>query len=80
MSKTDYQIAKELGIIDSIFCKEEHHPNSVRLMKFLEEIDFSEFNDFFCWKSGGDGDNGEILMHQLDAFFDFLDNTNDKTM
>ena len=47
-----------------------HHPKSVRLMNFLMEHDFNDYGDYFCWKSGGDGDNGEALMYQLDAFFE----------
>ena len=27
----------------------------------------------FYWKQGGDGDNGEALMYELDAFFELLD-------
>jgi hypothetical protein len=29
--------------------------------------------DYFCWKTGGDGDNGETLMYQMDAFFELFD-------
>jgi len=48
----------------------EHHPESVRLFRELEEIDFSLCGDYFRWKSGGDGDNGETLMYQLDIVFE----------
>lgn len=51
----------------------EHHPKSIELMKYLESIDFNIFNDYFCWKVGGDGDNGETLMYQLDAYFEAKD-------
>lgn len=51
----------------------DHHPKSERLMRFLMDYDFSNDDDFFCWKKGGDGDNGEQLMYQLDAFFEMLD-------
>lgn len=50
-----------------------HHPKSLELMKFISEIDFNNYGDYFCWKSGGDGDNGEILMYQMDAFFEAKD-------
>jgi hypothetical protein len=50
-----------------------HHPMSKRLLTFLKEHDLADHNGYFDWKSGGDGDNGEILMFQMDAFFEFLD-------
>ena len=31
-------------------------------------LDF-ENEDYFCFKSGGDGDNGEILMDLFDYYF-----------
>jgi len=51
----------------------EHHPKSEELMSFLQEIDFHCYGDYFCWKTGGDGDNGEALMYQLDAYFELKD-------
>lgn len=51
----------------------KHHPKSKRLFQFLMDYDFEQYQDCFCWKRGGDGDNGEILMYQLDAFFEMLD-------
>lgn len=51
----------------------EHNPKSVELFKFIAEIDFEVYSDCFCWKSGGDGDNGETLMYELDAYFDEQD-------
>jgi hypothetical protein len=47
-----------------------HHPKSLALFKRLAEIDFKFCNDCFCWKSGGDGDNGETLMYELDILFE----------
>ena len=47
-----------------------HHPESIRLMKRLMEIDFELCDDYFCWKKGGDGDNGEALMYELDIYFE----------
>ena len=51
----------------------DHHPKSEELFLFLSELDFTVYGDFFHWKSGGDGDNGETLMYQLDAFFEAKD-------
>jgi hypothetical protein len=47
-----------------------HHPKSKELFKFIAKIDFENGGDFFCFKSGGDGDNGEILMWYMDEFFE----------
>lgn len=71
----DYEKAKELGIISKdrwIRCI-AHHPMSERIMEFLAEHDFKDYDDYFCWKLGGDGDNGESLMYEMDAFFEMLD-------
>lgn len=77
----DYKKAKELKLTEIDRWEEyiDHHPMSVRLMNFLKEHDFYDYGDYFCWKTGGDGDNGETLMYQMDAFFELLeqpDNTN----
>lgn len=48
----------------------EHHPKSIELFKRLEDVDFHLCDDHFCWKSGGDGDNGEALMYELDIIFE----------
>lgn len=34
----------------------DHHPKSVALFKALSDIDIEHGNDYFSWKSGGDGD------------------------
>lgn len=47
-----------------------HHPKSQQIMRGLERIDWTYNSDFFCWKTGGDGDNGEQLMYELDVFFE----------
>jgi len=72
---TDYQKAKQLGLtnLDRWEKGIEHHPMSVRLMEFMAEHDFNDYGDYFCWKTGGDGDNGESLMFEMDAFFETLD-------
>ena len=73
--KTDYSRAKALGLtskdrwVDDI----PHHPKTVRLMGFLGKHDHEDWGDRFQWKTGGDGDSGEVLMYQMDAFFELLD-------
>jgi len=71
----DYEKAKLLGLTEIDRWEEgvAHHPMSMRLMKFLEEHDYNDYNDHFCWKTGGDGDNGEMLMFEIDAFFEMID-------
>jgi hypothetical protein len=51
----------------------DHHPKSVELYEAIAKIDFELCNDFFCWKSGGDGDNGEFLMYEMDIYFECKD-------
>ena len=69
---TDYEKAKSLGLTDLNRWEDgiDHHPMSERLISFLMEYDY---DDHFRWKKGGDGDNGEALMYQMDAFFEMLD-------
>jgi hypothetical protein len=75
----DYKKSRELGLIyDGRWSKGvDHHPMSERLMRFLCDHDFVDYDDYFCWKMGGDGDNGETLMYQMDAFFELLDKKDD---
>lgn len=47
----------------------EHNSKSKEIYKFISDLDF-ENGDAFCFKSGGDGDNGEILMTLLDKYFE----------
>lgn len=51
------------------FLNHRHLKESQELFNFISELDFNEANDFFGWKSGGDGDNGEVLLNELDAYF-----------
>ena len=76
----DYAKAKELGLTNLNRWEDgmDHHPNSFRLMSFLEQHDLKDYDDFFCWKVGGDGDNGESLMYEMDAFFEMLEKTGEK--
>ncbi len=46
---------------------------SVALFKQIDQLDFEVNNDYFGWKSGGDGDNGEVLMYLLDMIFEAED-------
>jgi hypothetical protein len=55
----------------------DHHPKSVELFEHLRTLDCWLFDDFFDWKAGGDGDNGEVLMYALDMYFDRCDQTPD---
>jgi hypothetical protein len=70
-----YTKAKEYGLTDINRWEDdiEHHPKSREIMEFISDHDFFDYNDYFCWKYGGDGDNGEALMYQLDAYFETLD-------
>lgn len=47
----------------------DHDPRSIDLYKHIEKLDFEECGDSFCFKSGGDGDNGEHLMYLMDDYF-----------
>ncbi|MEK0337790.1 MAG: hypothetical protein QQN41_10195 [Nitrosopumilus sp.] len=74
----DYEKAKQLGTIKKNRWENgiAHHPMSKRLVEFLSEHDINDYDDYFCWKIGGDGDNGEQLMFEMDAFFEMLDLVN----
>ena len=45
----------------------DHHPQSEDIFKAISKIDFLLHGDSFCFKSGGDGDNGESLMYLMDV-------------
>ena len=47
----------------------EHDSRSEELYGFISNYDFKFAGDYFCFKSGGDGDNGEALMYLLDEYF-----------
>lgn len=51
----------------------EHHPESRELMKKIIDLDFYFGRDRFCFKIGGDGDNGEHLMYLMDIIFEKRD-------
>lgn len=50
-----------------------HHPMSEKLMAHLKRVDHKFYDYYFDWRDGGDGDNGETLMYQMDSFFEALD-------
>jgi hypothetical protein len=70
-----YEQAKMLGLTNKDRWGQgiEHHPKSEELMRFIAEHDFNDYGDYFCWKIGGDGDNGETLMYMMDAYFELMD-------
>jgi len=74
----DYLKAEALGLTTKNRWEDgiDHHPMSVRIVEFLVEHDFYDNDDYFCWKVGGDGDNGELLAFELDAFFEMIDREN----
>ena len=47
----------------------EHNTKSKEIYDFISDLDFKN-GDFFIFKSGGDGDNGEFLMDLLDCYFE----------
>lgn len=47
----------------------DHDPRSIEIFKAIAKIDLEVGSDYFCWKYGGDGDNGEHLMFELDIYF-----------
>lgn len=75
----DYERACNKGLtsIDRWGTDVPHHPESIRLMDFLGQHDFIDCQDSFCWKRGGDGDNGETLMFQMDAYFELREQDNE---
>jgi hypothetical protein len=46
-----------------------HHPKAKDLAREIAKIDFDN-GDYFCFKFGGDGDNGEHLTYLLDCYFE----------
>lgn len=46
-----------------------HDQRSIEIVRALMRIDLQQCGDYFCWKLGGDGDNGETLAYELDVYF-----------
>ncbi len=55
-----------------------HDPRAEALARAIAQIDFEENGDRFCFKFGGDGDNGEELAYLLDIYFEELDTVNEE--
>lgn len=74
----DYKKVEELGLINPNRWDEgvEHHPMSEKLVSFMADHDYNDYDDAMCIKTGGDGDNGEHMMYLMDAFFEMLDKDN----
>ena len=74
-----YERAKANGFCDQDRWGEDvdHHPKSLELMKFLEKHDLHDYGEYFCWNVGGDEDNGETLMCEMDAYFEQKDKDNE---
>lgn len=51
----------------------DHHPESVKTINALGQLDFYLGGDLLCVKTGGDGDNGEHMMYLLDIYFEARD-------
>jgi len=68
---------ENLGIVHD--CNERwergipHHPDAERIFELLKESDWNFGEDYFCWKSGGDGDSGETLMFALSVQLELYD-------
>lgn len=74
-AEADYAAARAMGLVgvDRWSDDVKHHPKSERLMRFMQLHDDRDFGNYFDWRVGGDGDNGESAMYQMDAFFEMLD-------
>lgn len=55
-----------------------HDPRSEELARAIGAIDMEHGSDYFCFKFGGDGDNGEHLMYLLDIYFERKDHERQK--
>lgn len=50
------------------FAVSDHNPLSWELYRFIADMDY-KYGDSFCFKAGGDGDNGELILAYLDEWF-----------
>ena len=73
-----YRVAHNLPKIEKYGMSVEHNPKSKEIYNFISEVDFAN-GDAFCFKCGGDGDNGEMLMALLDEYFKQKEGTSTKT-
>lgn len=67
----EYRISHNLPEIEDYGFSKPHNPKTEEIYNFISEVDFAN-GDVFCFKKGGDGDNGEMLMDLLDAYFKTL--------
>ncbi len=51
----------------------DHHPEANAQLQEAFALDFQEYNDYFCWNVGGDGDNGEALIEQYSIILELRD-------
>ena len=51
----------------------DHHPESLKLIKVISTLDEYCMNNELDIKTGGDGDNGELLLYCLDMYFEAID-------
>ena len=63
-----YRVENNLPKIKDYGFAKQHNEKSKEIYDFISETDFAN-GDAFCFKKGGDGDNGELLMDLLDAYF-----------
>lgn len=56
----------------------EHNPRSEELVRAVADLDFKYGSDSFCFKIGGDGDNGEHLMYLLDIYYELKEEEQNK--
>lgn len=64
-----YRKEHNLPAVEDYGFAKDHNPKSREIYDFISEVDFGN-GDAFCFKSGGDGDNGEMLMDLLDLYFE----------
>lgn len=71
---------ERLGIVHD--CNERwekgipHHPEAMQVFEMLAISDTLFGGDYFEWKAGGDGDNGETLMYALSVLLELRDARN----
>jgi len=51
----------------------DHHPRAEEIFEAIRASDWAFGGDHFCWKSGGDGDNGEMLKYALSVWCELED-------
>jgi len=50
-----------------------HHPKAEEMFGMIKDSDWAFGGDYFCWKEGGDGDNGETLKFALSVLLELED-------